>query len=59
MDLGQLQKMLRAPELIGILAFAAGLKDTPDPISAPELAADFSLKNLKKDNICLEISRFM
>ncbi len=59
MDLGQLQNTLRAPELIGILAFASGLTDTPQPISAAELAKVFSVEKLKKDNICLELSRFV
>ena len=54
LDLGQLRKALTPQELIGALAFSAGLLDRPDAISAKELAADFSWDKLKKDDLRLE-----
>ena len=46
LDLGQLRSRMRPEELIGRLAFAAGLLERYVPISAKELATVFSWKNL-------------
>ncbi len=54
LDLGQLQRYLRPEELIGILAHAAKLIDTPAPISAKELASVFSWDKLSTDDIYLD-----
>ncbi len=53
LDLGQLQKWLRPEELIGSLAHTCGLLNTYQPISAVELAAEFSWEKLKKEDIYL------
>ena len=55
LDLGELRKRLTPEQLIGNLAFASGLIDTLTPISARELAKEFSWNKLRKDNIYLDI----
>ncbi len=55
MDLGVLQKNYRAEEIIGYLAFNSGLLERYCPISAKELAEEFSWKKLKMDNIALQM----
>ncbi len=54
LDLGELQRHLTPEALIGHLAFASGLLEMPIPISARELAADFSWEKLKPEAICLD-----
>ena len=56
MDLGFLRQHISAPALIGALAFAGGLIDRPEPLSAEELAREFRWENLKKDDIRLDFS---
>ena len=56
MDLGALRKNYKPEEVIGILAHSSGLMDTYEPISARELAGEFSWDKLKKDNIHLKIN---
>ena len=56
LDLGQLQKTCTAPQLLGILAFAAGLTDRQIPISARELVDLFSWDKLRRESICLDVS---
>ena len=41
LDLGALRQRLTAPEIIGALAYMAGLTDTPAPVSARELFGVF------------------
>ena len=53
LDLGQLRRRVTAQELIGKLAFSAGLIDRDIPISAAELAREFSWDKLKGEAICL------
>ena len=53
MDLGQLRLRMTPEALIGTLAFSAGLTDTNAPISAKELAGEFSWERLKKEDIYL------
>ena len=55
LDLGELRKRMTAEELIGHLAFAAGLIETDFPISAAELAGEFSWDKLKGDSIYLQL----
>lgn len=59
MDLGYLRDRLTAPQLLGILAHAAGLTDTYEPVSAGELISRFSWEKLRKNDICLDLSRFL
>ena len=54
LDLGELRKNLRPEELIGNLAYAAGLIEKYEPISAKELAGEFSWDRLSGENIYLD-----
>ena len=58
LDLGQLQKWVSAQEVIGTLAYSAGLIDQNTPLSAKELAAEFDWKKLKGSGIFLDASVF-
>ena len=53
LDLGELRKYLSPEQLLGSLAHTAGLLESYEPISARELAADFSWERLKKEDIYL------
>ena len=54
LDLGVLRQRLKPEELIGTLAFAAGLIEQNIPISAAELAAIFDWQKLRGDAIYLD-----
>ena len=54
LDLGALRKHLTAPQLLGKLAFAAGLTETDAPISASELVSVFAWDKIKGDAIYLD-----
>ena len=54
LDLGELRKRLTAEELIGFLAYSAGLTDQNTPISARELAGEFRWEKLSGDEICID-----
>ncbi len=54
LDLGQLRQWISPEQLIGTLAFAAGLVDQRCAISARELAAHFQWEKLKGDSIYLD-----
>ena len=56
LDLGVLRQRLKPEELIGTLAFAAGLTEKNIPISAAELAHHFSWENLRGEAIFLDSS---
>ena len=56
MDLGFLQSNTTPQKLLGLLAFAAGLIDRPEAVSARELAAEFAWEKLKKEDIYLDLS---
>ena len=56
LDLGELRKRVSPEQLIGTLAFAAGLIDQNAPISARELAKEFSWNRLSGENIFLDAS---
>jgi glutamyl-tRNA synthetase len=57
--LGQLRKYLTPEQLIGSLAHTAGLLERYEPISARELAAEFSWEKLKKDDIYLNAEELL
>ncbi len=54
LDLGQLRQRIPPEQLIGTLAFASGLIDQKIPISASELAGEFSWKKLRGESIYLD-----
>ena len=54
LDLGELRKHISPEQLIGALAYASGLIDQKCPISAAELAKEFSWDKLKGDSIYLD-----
>ena len=54
LDLGVLRQNITAEQLIGTLACCAGLLENPSPISAAELAREFSWDRMKKQDICLD-----
>ena len=51
LDLGEIQKRMKPEQLIGNLAFAAGILDRNMPISAVELAKEFSWDKVSKEDI--------
>ena len=53
LDLGELRKRVTPEQLIGTLAFASGVIDQNVPISAKELAKEFTWDKLKGDSIYL------
>ncbi len=54
LDLGYLRSHTTPQKVIGVLACAAGLTDTPEPLSASELAQIFRWENLSGDAIYLD-----
>ena len=54
LDLGELRRRVSPETLIGTLAFSCGLIDKNRPISARELAAEFSWEKLRREDICLD-----
>ena len=54
LDLGQLRQRMKPQELIGKLAVAAGLLEKYEPVSARELACEFTWGKIKGDAIYLE-----
>ena len=56
LDLGELRKRVTPEQLIGTLAFAAGLIDQNVSISARELAREFDWSRLSGENIYLDAS---
>jgi len=59
LDLGVLRQRLKPEQLLGVLAFYAGLIPVCTPISAAELAKEFSWDKLKKDEIFLDFSSLL
>ena len=56
LDLGTLRQRVKPETLIGVLAHSAGLLPEPVPISARELAGEFSWEKLRKQDIFLDSS---
>ena len=59
LDLGELRKHVIPEALVGTLAFASGLIDRNCPISAKELAGEFSWDKLKGDSIYLNAEQLI
>lgn len=57
LDLGILRQRLTREELLGVLAFAAGLIDQEVSVSLNELTKEFSWKKLSGDHIFLDPTR--
>lgn len=53
LDLGQLQLRLRPEQLLGSLAYAAGIIDVREPVSAAELVGEFSWEKITGEAIYL------
>lgn len=53
MDMGVLREKYTPEELVGLLAMLAGLQEDPAPVSARELAADFSWEKVRKEDALL------
>ncbi len=53
LDLGYLRRYATAEQIIGRLAWAAGLLDRPQPVSARELVGDFCWERVRKDSVIL------
>jgi glutamyl-tRNA synthetase len=53
LDLGELKKYISAEQVIGTLAYSAGLIDQKTAVSARELASEFDWSKLRKEDICL------
>ena len=54
LDMGALRERYAPEALVGRLAYLAGLLDAPQSVSACELAADFSWRRVKRENIPIE-----
>ena len=59
LDLGELRKHITPEALVGTLAFASGLIDRNCPISAKELAGEFTWDKLKGDSIYLNAEQLI
>ena len=59
LDLGVVRSRCTPEKLLGVLAHAAALIDRPVPISASELAGEFSWEKLRKDSIFLQTNSLM
>ena len=59
LDLGELRKRVSPEQLIGTLAYAAGLVDRKCSLSARELAAEFTWDKLKGDSIYLDAGQLL
>ena len=52
-SLENLQARFTPEQIIGKLAYAAGLRSTPDPVRAADLVSDFSWDKVPRQDICL------
>ena len=58
LDLGEIQKRMKPEQLIGCLAFAAGILDQNTSISARELTKEFSWDKVSKEDIFINQQLF-
>ena len=54
LDLGVLRQRKTAEEILGALAYGAGIISREEAVSAQELIGEFSWQKLRKDRICLD-----
>ena len=59
LDLGYLRQHMPAPQLLGALAYSAGLIDKKTALSAKELVGEFSWDKLQKQAISLDFSTLL
>ena len=59
MDIGFLQANTTPEALLGLLAYTSGLIPQQAPISARELAGEFTWENLRKEDIYLDVSSIL
>ena len=59
MDLGYLQAHTKPEAILGLLAYSAGIIDRSAPVSARELAGEFSWDKMQKENIFLDVSSIL
>ena len=59
LDLGVLRQRLRPEQLIGTLAYAAGLIPVNTPVSAKELAGEFVWEKVRKTDVCLDSTNLL
>ena len=59
LDLGQLRLHVTPEKLIGTLACSSGIIDRKEPISARELAGEFTWEKLRGDSIYLDVSQLI
>lgn len=59
LDLGYLRQHMPAPQLLGALAYRAGLIDKKTALSAKELVGEFSWDKLQKQSISLDFSTLL
>ena len=58
LDLGELRRRVTPEQLIGTLAYAAGIIERLEPVSAAELAKEFTWEKVKGDSLYLDASIF-
>ena len=56
LDLGQMKLHFQPEQILGTLAYAAGVIDRPCAVSAQELIGEFSWQKVKKTDICMDAS---
>ncbi len=59
LDLGVLRRLLSPEQLLGRLAWLAGLTDLPQPVSARELAQDFCWSRIRREDISFRPELFL
>jgi len=57
LDLGELRKRVTPEQLIGTLAYASGILDQNVPVSARELAKEFSWEKIRGESIFLDAAQ--
>lgn len=58
LDLGALRARVTPQQLLGALSYSAGLIDCSEPVSAIELAGEFSFSKLRREAIYLDADAF-
>jgi len=59
LDLGLLKRNTTAENILGTLAFSAGLIDRRQPVSARELAGEFSWEKLRQEDVYLDAAQLL